>query len=402
MGWETCIHLSKKCTNTNFFVITRQNNRQSIIREIYPPNLKFIYYDLPQIFLLIKKTIPFVRTYYYLWMVGAVIKLWRKRKEFQIIHHITFVNDWFPSIFILLKNKNNIFIWGPIGSNKKVDAKFIFKSKHKIFEYLKSITLNLFRRTDLFFWLCKFKADLIIGTSPFVENNLKLNKKQRNKFINFPAIGIKKENEQSNILKDNGIRFTVLSVGQLIYIKNFRLTIKSFQKFLNIVPIEKRSLIKLQIIGNGNQEKELKSFVKELRIQNNVDFLGYMNQNELMKYYDRADVFLFPTLENAGFVILEAMSKKLPVIALNYGGPKNFIKQKADYQLANPDIPIKQIEEKMCHLLYDLFVNRGLRIELGNLNQQTVFQEFTWTKKADTFINIYNQLLSTKSKNYAD
>ena len=61
VGWETSLHLSYKMTNANFFVVTRKNNKESINKESFPSNLNFIYYDLPKLFLFIKKTIPITK-----------------------------------------------------------------------------------------------------------------------------------------------------------------------------------------------------------------------------------------------------------------------------------------------------------------------------------------------------
>ncbi len=38
------------------------------------------------------------------------------------------------------------------------------------------------------------------------------------------------------------------------------------------------------------------------------------------------------------------MNKELPVIALDYGGPGQFIKQNKNYQLVDPNLPIDKIE----------------------------------------------------------
>ena len=397
VGWEVANNLSKKLKSKEdrIIVITRNNNKKTICHEQIPGNLNFIFYDLPKIFLLVKRKIPFVRTYYYLWMIGATLKLWNKRKQFDIIHHVTFVNDWFPSIFVLLKHKKGKFIWGPIGSNEKISPKFIFRRKHKITENLKAVMLDFFRRIDLFFLLCKKRADIIIGTNKNVKHKIRLDHVYYNKFLNFPAIAINKyEISKPKLFLRESNLFNIISVGQLRYIKNFRLTIKVFKGFLNLIPVKEREKIKLQIIGKGNQQEELLGLVRQLNLENNINFTDHVKQSDLMAYYENSDLFLFPTLESAGFVILEAMSKSLPVVALDYGGPGQFIKQNKLHQLVDPDLPVQKIEEKMSFLLLELYKNKNLRINIGNINRLTILEEFTWEKKVNKFIDIYNQLLS--------
>lgn len=397
VGWEVSNNLAKKLKENNIFVITRKNNQEPIYKKQIPDNLTFIFYDLPRIFLFIKSKLPFVRTYYYLWMLGATISLWKQRKQFDIIHHVTFVNDWFPSIFILLRHEKAKFIWGPIGSNEKINSKFIFKTKHKIIENIKSLTLSFFRRFDFFFWLCKKRADIIIGTNENVKHKIKLKSKN---FLNFPAIAINKPIISKNELSLNDPEnFNIISVGQLRYIKNFRLTINAFNQLLKLIPQSEREKVKLQIVGKGPQQKELLDLVTELNLEKNIHFTGQVKQSLLMTCYEKSNVFLFPTLENAGFVILEAMSKSLPVIALEYGGPNQFIKQNRKHQLVDPNIQINEIEERMGGLLFELFQNKNLRTEIGVSNKQTVLEEFTWEKKVDKFVAIYSQLLIKRNAN---
>lgn len=399
VGWEVSNHLARKLKTDNIFVITRKNNKGNILQEKTPNNLTFIFYDLPSIFLFIKSKIPFVRTYYYLWMIGATINLWKRRKQLDIIHHITFVNDWFPSIFILLRHKKAKFVWGPIGSNERIDFKFIYSTKHKTAETLKAIVLNIFRRIDIFFWTCKIKSDIIIGTSQNVKNKINLRSKDEYKFLNFPAIAVNKPELFDHSLHKGQDNFCVISVGQLRYIKNFRLTIKAFEQFLKLVSAKERNKIKLQIVGKGPQKEELLGLVKELALENNIQFIGQVRQSVLMSYYENSNAFLFPTLENAGFVILEAMSKALPVVALDYGGPGQFVKQSRAQQLVDSNLPIEEIEEKLGNLLFELYKDESLRIKIGKLNRQTVLEEFTWERKVDKFADIYRQLLIKRDIN---
>ena len=115
--------------------------------------------------------------------------------------------------------------------------------------------------------------------------------------------------------------------------------------------------------------------------------------------YKKSITFLFPTLESAGFVILEAMNKELPVIALDYGGPGQFIKQNKNYQLVDPNLPIDKIEERMSLLLMNLFKDKNLRLNIGRCNKQIVLEDFTWDKKVNNFLNIYNDLLTQRDTN---
>lgn len=82
-----------------------------------------------------------------------------------------------------------------------------------------------------------------------------------------------------------------------------------------------------QIIGTGPLEQSLKSRVKDLKLENRVQFLGFINQNDIPKYLHEADIFIRPSLsEGMGNSFIEAMAAGLPVIATPVGGIVDFLK----------------------------------------------------------------------------
>ena len=321
VGWQMANQIAKIMPEDTIYAITKANNKEVIEKESYPDNLKFYYYAPPRWLTFWKKGGRGIRTYYYLWMIGAALFIKKQKITFDIVHHVTFVNDWLPSFFSLLKNNNNKFIWGAIGSHDPIDSKFLDGNKRKIVEKIRVFLQLFFRNVDPFFHYCKFKADCVIGINENVKIKLGLNKNTF--FIAEPAIGLKKsviEKIDQSKKKDN--KFLVVSVGRLLYIKNFKLTVLGFAEFLKNNPNINNA--KLQIIGEGTDRGSLESLAQKLNIKEHVQFVGKIALYEVQEQFSKADIFLFPTLENAGFVIIEAMSHGLPVLAMNYGGPQQF------------------------------------------------------------------------------
>ena len=384
VGWQMVNFLAKEMPEHNFYVITRKNNKEAIEKEQYPSNVGFLYYDLPKYFSFWKKGGRGIRTYYYFWMLGAVKYLKSKHIKFDVIHHITFVNDWLPSHFILLKNKNK-FIWGPIGSHDPINKKFL-DGNRVLIENIRIILQNFFRTFDPFFQMNKNKSDLIVGINENVKKKLKL---KNQKFIVEPAIAMKKSHVLEAVKKKDNI-FRVTSVGRLIYIKNFKMTILAFNEFIKR---NKNINAVLEIIGDGEDRKYLEELVKNLRIEKYVTFKGKLPLKVVYERFSVSDVFLFPTLENAGFVILEAMSYALPVLALNYGGPQQFIKNNIEYQLSNPDLKYEEIIKDLADKLEILHKNEKLAEHIGKLNKQDLLENFTWEAKVKKFKKIYEELV---------
>ena len=71
----------------------------------------------------------------------------------------------------------------------------------------------------------------------------------------------------------------------------------------------------LTIIGNGQDEKRLKKMAAS-----NVQFLGWMSDEDVRSYYQRCRAFVFPGEEDFGITPLEAMACGKPVVAYKRGG----------------------------------------------------------------------------------
>jgi len=84
--------------------------------------------------------------------------------------------------------------------------------------------------------------------------------------------------------------------------------------------------VQLDIAGEGPLRTFLTQRIRVLGLTNEVRLLGSLPRAELLCRYGQADLFLFPSLhDSGGTVVLEALSRGLPVICLDLGGPPNFI-----------------------------------------------------------------------------
>ena len=71
----------------------------------------------------------------------------------------------------------------------------------------------------------------------------------------------------------------------------------------------------LKIIGTGQDEARLKEMASS-----NVEFLGWVSNEELPKYYSECRAFVFPGEEDFGITPLEAAASGRPAIAYGKGG----------------------------------------------------------------------------------
>ena len=103
------------------------------------------------------------------------------------------------------------------------------------------------------------------------------------------------------------------------------------------------------IVGDGILRNQLENLGKELKISQNLMFLGYCENvaNSLSIF----DIKVLPSLrEGFGLVIVEAMTMGKPVIASNVGGVHEILKEGETGLLVPPKNP-KAIAEKINYLL---------------------------------------------------
>lgn len=86
--------------------------------------------------------------------------------------------------------------------------------------------------------------------------------------------------------------------------------------------------VDVKLVGAYNSED---SIYKKYHSEANIEFCGFVTHDTLAEYYQKADVFVFPTLgEGFGMVVLEAMSCGLPVIISDVAGGNDTISEGID------------------------------------------------------------------------
>lgn len=78
----------------------------------------------------------------------------------------------------------------------------------------------------------------------------------------------------------------------------------------------------LVISGVGPEEPKLKKLAEQLGVSEKIKFVGLRSTLEVVDLYNSSEVVLFPSInEPWGFVPLEAMACRKPVVAFKCGGP---------------------------------------------------------------------------------
>lgn len=143
------------------------------------------------------------------------------------------------------------------------------------------------------------RVDKYIANSSHIGGQIKKYYERESEVI-YPPVHTEKFKPVSSPTEDY-----YFSVGRLIPYKKFDLLVQTFNELG----------LPLKIAGTGPDLGKLKAMAKP-----NVEVLGYVDDKKLVNLYANCKGFLFPQIEDAGIVPLEAMSCGRPVIALNRGG----------------------------------------------------------------------------------
>lgn len=86
---------------------------------------------------------------------------------------------------------------------------------------------------------------------------------------------------------------------------------------------------KLTIIGDGTELKKLKWLAKELKIDNEVNFVGRINNNDIPKFLQQANFYIStPITEGVSASLFEAMASGCLPIVSDLPGNRSWIQQK--------------------------------------------------------------------------
>ncbi len=102
-----------------------------------------------------------------------------------------------------------------------------------------------------------------------------------------------------------------------------------------------RKDIKLKVTGKGQETYKLKALVKELGLENFVEFLGILDRKTLAMEYRTASVFISPATGGEGFgrTLTEAMSSGALVVASDINGYREVMQGKPFTKMVQPRNP---------------------------------------------------------------
>lgn len=189
---------------------------------------------------------------------------------------------------------------------------------------------------------------------------------------------------------------TILFVGRLMKEKGIHL-------ILDVLPplIKEHPRLKLIIAGASRYGRNLATpYVRYIRrrtkkLGKHVVFTNFIPPNQIPYIYQLADMVVIPSLwqEPFGRVNLEAMASTKAVVASDRGGIPELIKHEENGFVVSIENYRKELYESISTLLN----SEELREEYGQKGLERV-KEFTWSRTAEQYLEIYQMLLGEKEE----
>jgi len=137
-----------------------------------------------------------------------------------------------------------------------------------------------------------------------------------------PFINSKKsEGKFKQLIRVDDRTIIVGMIGRLVAIKNHQMFLDAARIFLSQNLGVK---IKFVIVGDGELRKELETYCRQINIENEVVFCGWI-RNISMVYADLDVLALTSKNEGTPVSIIEAMASGVPVIATDVGGVRDLL-----------------------------------------------------------------------------
>lgn len=181
-------------------------------------------------------------------------------------------------------------------------------------------------------------------------------------------------------------KFLILSVASLTNQKGYYDLIKATQRL-----IEEDNDLLLLLAGSGPLEKELKRWVNELNLKQNVCFIG--RSDNVPKLMALADCFVLSShWEGLPGVILEAMASELPVVATAVGGTPELVSDGVTGYLVPPKMP-GQLATALKNVI-EMDVSE--RIFMGQAGRKRVEEHFHVDEMVKAYEQLYYECLQEK------
>lgn len=246
--------------------------------------------------------------YYVLWqrLAGRTAASLHTEIGFDVVHHVSFANDWLPCGVARLGIP---LVWGPVGGASRVPLKPLARwlgVRGTITEVARA-ALTAIPRTV---WgdAAARRAALVVAQNPDVAHRFR----RARKVVVGPNAAFSGE---IPVHRGSPSGRTAVFAGRLLAWKGAALAIAALAQ-------PAAADWRLVLLGEGYELPRLRRLARALDLGDRVEFRGHVSREEALETLATADALLFPSMhDQAGWIVGEASAMGMPVVCLDLGGP---------------------------------------------------------------------------------
>jgi glycosyltransferase involved in cell wall biosynthesis len=333
------------------------------------------------------------RTYNLLWQRAALrhARLLHRQVNFDAVHHVTWGGIRAPTFLGALGIP--LFI-GPIGGceTSPLSLRDELGRRGRLLEWIRdattaTTTLNPLiapglRSATAIFAYTRDTQDLFSGSI-------------QKKTMVFSAVSIQQlpsvrlRHELSKPPK-------FLYAGRLLYWKGVHIALRAISELNRLTPGAR-----FTIVGNGPERQRLLADVDRLGLHSQVEFISRLPQPQLFELYQSHDLLLFPSLhDSGGFVVIEALSRGMPVVCLDLGGPRDLVTPASGIVVQTKGRNTREVAEDMAQEIHRVITTSG---KLQELSAGAIARaaEFVLEERVRAFYGLALSAMGTSSRNSA-
>jgi len=190
--------------------------------------------------------------------------------------------------------------------------------------------------------------------------------------------------ERMSIQRDAGRGFSIGYVGRLVPEKGVDGLLEAVAGL--------GGAWRLQIVGHGPQEAELKARVRHLSLSHRVAFEGWLPSMRMPTFYRSLDALVLPSrsqpnwVEQFGRVLIEAMSCAVPVVGSDCGEIPTVV---GDAGMVFPEGDVEALRACLSRMMVD----RELWEDLATRGRERVLAHYTQGRIAARTVEVYREMM---------
>lgn len=146
------------------------------------------------------------------------------------------------------------------------------------------------------------------------------------------------------------------------------------------------------IAGRGRLEEQLRKRARWLGLDDNVSFVGFVDDEDLVRYYQAADLFVLPSLafEGFGLVTLEALACGTPAIGTPIGATPEILRPLASQLVLAGSDP--RAIRRGTQALLEWLSDREAASSLRKRCREYAARHYDWESSVDAVEGLFGEL----------